>query len=37
MMEAIKKGTDANEALKAATGSYGRFADAARYIDPRQE
>ena len=37
MMEAIKKGTDANEALKKASGSYGRFADAARYVDPRQE
>ena len=37
MMEAIKKGTDANEAMKAATGTYGRFADAAKYIDPRHE
>ena len=37
MMEAIKKGTDANEAMKAATGTYGRFKDAAKYIDPRHE
>ena len=37
MMENIKKGMDANEAVKKATGSYGRFADAATYIDPRHE
>ncbi|MBR5136940.1 MAG: hypothetical protein IKV30_02855 [Clostridia bacterium] len=37
MMDAIKKGVDANEALKAATSSYGRFKDAAKYIDPRKE
>lgn len=37
MMDAIKKGVDANEALKKATGTYGRFAEAARYIDPRHE
>ena len=37
MMENIKKGMDANEAVKKATGSYGRFADAAKYIDPRKE
>ncbi len=37
MMAAIKKGTDANEALKAATSNYGRFAEAAKYIDPRHE
>jgi NifU-like protein involved in Fe-S cluster formation len=36
-MSAIKKGTDANKAIKDATGSYGRFAEAAKYIDPRQE
>ncbi|MEG0134331.1 MAG: hypothetical protein RR782_09450, partial [Clostridium sp.] len=36
-MDAIKKGTDAKDALEAAKGSYGRFADAAKYIDPRQE
>mgnify|MGYP004611888143 CR=1 FL=1 len=27
----------ANEAMKEATGTYGRFADAAKYIDPRKE
>jgi NifU-like protein involved in Fe-S cluster formation len=37
MMESIKKGTDANDAMKAATGTYGRFADAVKYIDPRKE
>lgn len=37
LMDMIKKGTDANEALKKATGSYGRFADAKSYIDPRQQ
>ena len=37
MMDAVKKGKDANQAMKDATGSYGRFAEAARYIDPREE
>ena len=37
VMEAVKKGTDANEAIRNATGTYGRFAEADRYIDPRQE
>jgi hypothetical protein len=37
MMDAVKKGKDANQAIKDATGSYGRFAEAARYIDPRGE
>jgi NifU-like protein involved in Fe-S cluster formation len=37
MMDFIKKGIDANEALKKATGTYGRFAEAAKYIDPRHE
>ena len=37
MMDFVKKGDDANEALKKAKGSYGRFADAAKYIDPRHE
>jgi hypothetical protein len=36
-MDLIKKGTDANEALKKATANYGRFANAAKYIDPRHE
>ena len=37
MMEMIKDGKDANEALEAAKGDYGRFNDAAKYIDPRKE
>jgi NifU-like protein involved in Fe-S cluster formation len=37
LMEAIKKGTDANEALAKAKGIYGRFAEAVKYIDPRHE
>jgi NifU-like protein involved in Fe-S cluster formation len=37
MMSAIKKGTDAAEALKKATGTYGRFADGVKHIDPREE
>ena len=38
MMEMItKKGIPAQEALEKAKGSYGRFADAARYVDPRKE
>ncbi|MCI2109922.1 MAG: hypothetical protein LKJ99_02985 [Acidaminococcaceae bacterium] len=37
MMDFIKKGMDANEALKKATGSYGRFDEAAKYVDPRKE
>jgi NifU-like protein involved in Fe-S cluster formation len=37
MMEMIQKGTDANDALRKATGTYGRFAEAARTINPRHE
>lgn len=37
MMEMIHKGSDANEALAKATGSYGRFAEATRTINPRHE
>jgi len=37
MMDAIKKGVDAAEALKQATGTYGQFSDAVKIIDPRQE
>jgi len=37
MMDLIKKGTDANEALQKATGTYVRFAEAAKVIDPRHE
>lgn len=35
MMENIKKGIDANEAIEAASGTYGRFSDAVKVIDPR--
>ena len=37
MMDMVKKGMDANEAMKKATGTYGRFAGAAKLIDPRHE
>ena len=37
MMEMIKKGMDANEALEKASGQYGRIEDAAKLIDPREE
>jgi NifU-like protein involved in Fe-S cluster formation len=37
MMEAIRKGETANTALENATGTYGRFADAVKTIDPRKE
>ena len=37
MMDMVKAGKDANEAIKEATGTYGRFDDAAKYIDPRKE
>ncbi|MBU1243516.1 hypothetical protein KKD52_12095 [Myxococcota bacterium] len=37
MMENIGKGMDAQTALEKATGTYGRFADAAKTINPRKE
>ena len=37
MMDAIKKGVDANEALEKAKGHYGQFDAAVKYIDPRHE
>jgi len=37
VMEAIKKGEDAGEAFKKNIGTYGRFADAVKTIDPRKE
>lgn len=39
-MEEVKKGTDANEALKKVTSTYGRFTaeqGAVKFIDPRKE
>jgi len=37
MMESIGKGVAAQDAMEKAKGSYGRFADAAKYVDPRKE
>jgi len=37
MMEAIKGGMSANDALVKFTGSYGRYKDAVKVIDPRKE
>jgi NifU-like protein involved in Fe-S cluster formation len=37
MMDMIKKGTDANDAVRQARGRYGRFDKAVKIIDPRQE
>ena len=36
-MDMVKKGVDANEAIEKAKGTYGRFKEAAKYIDPRNE
>ncbi len=37
MMELIAKGNDANKALEEASGTYGRFNEAVKTINPRQE
>ena len=37
MLEDIRHGVPADEALKNNTGSYGRFNEAKKYIDPREE
>ena len=37
MMDAIKKGVDAGEAMESAKGHYGQWDAAAKYIDPRHE
>lgn len=37
MMDAIKKGVDANQALEDASGTYGRFDEATTKIDPRHK
>ncbi len=37
MMENIKKGIEPMEAIKKASGKYGRFDEAVKTIDPRQE
>jgi NifU-like protein involved in Fe-S cluster formation len=37
MMDFISKGTDPGQALEKATGTYGRFADSVKTINPRHE
>lgn len=37
MMDMIKKGVDPKEAYEKNVGSYGRYAEAVKYIDPRKE
>lgn len=37
MMKAIREGTDPKEAYEKAKGTYGRYADAVKVIDPRKE
>ena len=37
MMDYIKDGMDPKEAIDKATGTYGRFNDAAKVIDPRKD
>ena len=37
MMESINKGVEAGEALKKATGNYGRFDEAVKTINPRHQ
>jgi len=37
MMEWIRGGMEAKEAMEKATGTYGRYDEAAKYIDPREE
>lgn len=37
MTDFIKKGMEPNEAYKKSMGTYGRFDEAAKYIDPRKE
>lgn len=36
-MDAIKKGIDPIEAINSAKGTYGRYSEAVKYIDPREE
>lgn len=37
MMEMIRKGKDPKEAYEKNVGSYGRYAEAVKYVDPRKE
>ena len=36
-MDMVKGGMDANQALEKSKGTYGRFKEAVKYIDPRHE
>jgi hypothetical protein len=37
LMDALKAGATGPEAIEKSKGTYGRFADAVKYIDPRKE
>jgi NifU-like protein involved in Fe-S cluster formation len=37
LMKAVRKGEDAAKALEDARGNYGRFDEAVKYVDPRDE
>ena len=37
MMEQIKKGVDPKEAFEKNIGTYGRFDEAVKKVDPRKE
>jgi hypothetical protein len=37
LMDALKGGATGPEAIEKAKGTYGRFKDAVKYIDPRKE
>ena len=37
MTDFIKKGMEPNEAYEKAKGTYGRFAEGVKYVDPRLE
>ena len=36
-MEMINSGMSANEAINKATGTYGRFEEGIKFINPREE
>jgi len=37
MTDLMKKGMEPNEAYAQSIGTYGRFNEAVKYIDPREE
>ena len=37
VLESVRKYTNPKEAFDKNVGTYGRFADAVKYIDPREE